>query len=83
LPSNPFFWPLLQKSNPSQRVALYLPGSFTARLWSEQIIYPLAEQVIPVIMSDDIIAGYTAAEARTAADFTAKYEVVVVGYEQE
>jgi len=34
-------------------------------------------------MRDDIIAGYAAAEARTAVDFSAKYEAVVVGYEQE
>jgi len=49
----------------------------------DDILYPLAERVIPDIMRDDIIAGYTAAEARTAADFTAYYEAVVVGYEQE
>ncbi|HEY5522877.1 MAG TPA: cation-binding protein, partial [Desulfuromonadaceae bacterium] len=49
----------------------------------DDILYPLAERVIPDTMRDDIIAGYTAAEARTAADFTAHYEAVVVGYEQE
>jgi hemerythrin-like domain-containing protein len=49
----------------------------------DDILYPLAERVIPDTMRDDIIAGYSAAEARTAADFTAYYEAVVVGYEQE
>jgi hemerythrin-like domain-containing protein len=49
----------------------------------DDILYPLAERVIPDTMRDDIIAGYNAAEARTAADFTAYYEAVVGGYEQE
>ena len=49
----------------------------------DDILYPLAERVIPDTMRDDIIAGYAVAESRTAADFTAYYEAVVVGYEQE
>ncbi len=49
----------------------------------DDILYPLAERVIPDTMRDDIIAGYAAAEARTEADFTARYEAVVAGYEQE
>jgi hemerythrin-like domain-containing protein len=49
----------------------------------DEILYPLAERVIPDTMRDDIIAGYAAAEARTAADFSAYYEAAVVGYEQE
>jgi hemerythrin-like domain-containing protein len=49
----------------------------------DDILYPLAERVIPDTMRDDIIAGYSAAEAKTAADFTAYYEAVVAGYEQE
>lgn len=49
----------------------------------DEILYPLAERVIPDTMRDDIIAGYAAAEARTAADFSAQYEAAVVGYEQE
>lgn len=49
----------------------------------DEILYPLAERVIPDTMRDDIIAGYAAAEARTASDFTARYEAVVAGYEQE
>lgn len=49
----------------------------------DEILYPLAERVIPDTMRDDIIAGYAAAEARTAADFSARYEAAVGGYEQE
>ena len=47
------------------------------------ILYPLAERVIPDTMRDDIIAGYAAAETRTAVDFTARYEAIVSSYEQE
>lgn len=47
------------------------------------ILYPLAERVIPDTMRDSIIAGYTAAESQTPADFTARYEALVTGYEQE
>jgi len=49
----------------------------------DEILYPLAERVIPDTMRDTIIEGYAAAEARTPADFTARYEAVVTGYEQE
>ncbi|GAC1450948.1 MAG: hemerythrin domain-containing protein [Desulfuromonadaceae bacterium] len=49
----------------------------------DEILYPLAERVIPDTMRDDIIAGYAAAEARTATDFTSYYEAVVVGYKLE
>ena len=48
-----------------------------------EILYPLAERVIPDTMRDAIIEGYAAAGARTPADFTARYEAVVAGYEQE
>lgn len=49
----------------------------------DEILYPLAERVIPDTMRDGIIAGYAAAEARTAADFSAYYEAAVLGYERE
>lgn len=49
----------------------------------DDVLYPLAERVIPDTMRADIVAGYAAAEARTAADFTARYEAIVSGYEQE
>jgi len=55
-----------------------------ALIWNwNQILYPLAERVIPDTMRDDIIARYAAAKTKTAADFSVKYEAVVVGYEQE
>lgn len=47
------------------------------------ILYPLAERVMSDGLRDDIIAGYNAAEARTAAGFFKYYETVVVGYEEE
>jgi len=49
----------------------------------DEILYPLAERVIPDTMRDAIIDGYAAAEAKTAADFTARYEAVVTAYEVE
>ena len=49
----------------------------------DEILYPLAERVVPEALREEIIAGYTAAEARTAADFASHYEAVVVSYEQE
>ena len=49
----------------------------------DDILYPLAERVIPESMRDDIIAGYAAAEARAATGLAAHYEAVVVSYEQE
>jgi hemerythrin-like domain-containing protein len=49
----------------------------------DEILYPLAERVIPDTMRDAIIGGYSAAEAKTPVDFTARYEAVVSGYEQE
>lgn len=49
----------------------------------DDILYPLAERIMPDTMRDGILAGYAAAEARTAADFCAHYEAVVTGYENE
>jgi hemerythrin-like domain-containing protein len=49
----------------------------------DDILYPLAERVIPDSMRDGILAGYAAAEAPTAAGLAAHYEAVVVGYELE
>ena len=49
----------------------------------DEILYPLAERVIPDTMRDVIIEGYTQAEARTAADFSARYEQLVTAYENE
>jgi len=47
------------------------------------ILYPLAERVIPAGMRDEIVAGYTAAEARTPADFESRYAEIVARYEAE
>jgi len=47
----------------------------------DEILYPLAERVIPDSMREAIIEGYHAAEAQTAEDFTARYETLVKGYE--
>jgi len=49
----------------------------------DDILYPLAERVIPDTMRDEIIAGYAAAEARTPADFTGRFEAIVAAYERE
>ena len=45
------------------------------------ILYPLAERLIPAEGRDDIAAAYTAAEARTPADLTRRYEEIVARYE--
>lgn len=49
----------------------------------DEILYPLAERVIPAAMRDAIVEGYAAAETHTAADFSAHYEALVAGYERE
>lgn len=49
----------------------------------DDILYPLAERVIPDMLRDGILAGYSAAEAKTPADFTARYEALVTRYENE
>ncbi len=48
----------------------------------DEILYPLAERVIPESMREEIIKGYVRAEAAVAADFTEKYERIVEGYER-
>jgi hemerythrin-like domain-containing protein len=47
------------------------------------ILYPLAERVIPEERRDAILAGYVAAEARTPADFSQRYAEIVARYEAE
>jgi hemerythrin-like domain-containing protein len=49
----------------------------------DDILYPLAERVVPAGMRDEITAGYSAAEARTPADFERHYEEIVARYEAE
>lgn len=48
----------------------------------DDILYPLAERIIPEGMRDRIVAGYEKAEAAVSADFTEKYSRIVAGYEQ-
>ncbi len=47
------------------------------------ILYPLAERLLPEGMRDAIIAGYQAAEGKTPAGFTERYERAVERYEAE
>lgn len=47
------------------------------------ILYPLAERVVADTLRDEIVAGYAAAEARTPADFSARYQALVQKYEDE
>jgi hemerythrin-like domain-containing protein len=49
----------------------------------DEILYPLAERLIPARLKGDIISGYAAAEAALPADFTARYEMLVAKYEHE
>lgn len=49
----------------------------------DDILYPLAERVIPPGGRGDIIARYEAAEERTPAGFEASYERIVERYEGE
>ncbi len=49
----------------------------------DDILYPLAERVLPEEVRGGILAGYQAAEAKTAADFSEHYRTVVEGYEKE
>jgi len=49
----------------------------------DDILYPLAERLIPDTMRGAIIEGYAAAEAKTPAGFAARYESVVTDYEQK
>lgn len=48
----------------------------------DEILYPLAERVLPEAMRPAILAGYEKAEAAVAADFTENYARIVVAYEQ-
>ena len=47
----------------------------------DEILYPLAERVIPEGMRDGIVAGYQKAEEKSAEGFEAHYQSVVEGYE--
>ena len=47
------------------------------------ILYPLAERIIADTLREEIVAGYAAAEARTAEDFSDRYLALVQSYENE
>ena len=49
----------------------------------DDILYPLAERVIPETMRAEIVAGYQRAEAEAGAGFSERYRQLVEGYEQE
>jgi hemerythrin-like domain-containing protein len=49
----------------------------------DEILYPLAERLIPVTLRDGILAGYMAAGSGTPEGFTAHYETVIASYERE
>jgi len=49
----------------------------------DNILYPLAERVIPDNMREGILRAYLKAEARTPADFSERYRAIVEGYEKE
>ena len=47
----------------------------------DDILYPLAERVIPEALRDGIVAGYERAEAQVPAEFEARYRELVELYE--
>ena len=49
----------------------------------DEILYPLAERVIPEAMRGDIVAEYRRAEERTNSDFGEQYRNLVEKYERE
>ena len=49
----------------------------------DDILYPLAERVIPEAMREGILEGYQAAEARADSEVSERYASIVNQYEQE
>lgn len=49
----------------------------------DDVLYPLAERVLPEAVREGIINGYALAEARTGAGFAQKYQAVVAAYDTE
>lgn len=49
----------------------------------DDILYPLAERVIPETMRSGILQGYQAAEAQVSPEFGTRYDAIVTKYEQE
>jgi len=48
----------------------------------DEILYPLAERVLPEDVRPAITAAYDVAEAAAGAEFTARYTRIIEGYEQ-
>ena len=49
----------------------------------DDILYPLAERVLPESVRPSILEDYRAAEAQVSAEFSAHYQTIVTQYEQE
>lgn len=49
----------------------------------DEILYPLAERVIPETMRTAILQGYQTAEAHVSPGLESRYQAIVVQYEQE
>jgi len=49
----------------------------------DEILYPLAERVIPETMRTGILQGYQTAEAQVSPEFGERYQSIVTQYEQE
>lgn len=49
----------------------------------DDILYPLAERVIPESMRTGILQGYQAAEIQVSSGFGERYQAIVTQYEQE
>lgn len=47
----------------------------------DEILYPLAERLLPEEVRPAILAGYAQAEAAVAEDFTGKFQQIVTAYE--
>lgn len=48
----------------------------------DEILYPLAERVLPETVRPAIVTAYNRAEAAAGEDFTGKYTRIIEGYEQ-
>lgn len=49
----------------------------------DDILYPLAERVLPEAMRESILEGYRAAEAQADSELSERYASIVTQYEQE
>ena len=49
----------------------------------DDILYPLAERVIPETMRTGILQGYQTAETQVCPAFGERYQAIITQYEQE